>query len=1179
MVRFAPTPGTHRHRVHLALSGTTSEESVAGRFLAGYACFSDRDGARVLRMLSDDSRRVRGIAMVVAPLACDDEQACEALHVAWSLRGERALLRRMRRRGRSAPIDRFLERLAAEGHLVDLVDHLPFGTEPVVRRWLHHGLERPSARFWEGLAIAHPAILCEILVARWRAGSGEGDSVTRLLTARHHPKLAERAPDSAVSLATLLLERGIEPDARVWTELLRRRATETVELAIRFSARVPDGAFHERVRELDPALLARVVSNAPHLLGAFGPKVRSMTPERQRALAEAWRDASERFPVHGAYLLRHLAEGPEREERRVAFERFSVAARDRDGVIAKELIAALPLDLAAIEARRHVREVTALTIDPVRRLSGVARYLPWAELSEALADHLGHPDGAMRAVALTEVLANPGVHPDDETLPARALELVLARKFEQDPVRLAMFDTLARWPRRVFRAEHLPAIARAIRDGLDASDLSVATAAAMQRLIVRLFGVDGAWAAQWLGTTIAERGALYDPNLGAKLSDADVKLAAPQLVEIAKTWTTQERVYWLVGFASGLGPRLRLVPGLAGVLASARDQTRHEWIAIQLTETLARWDAEGHAASLGAVLERYRENHWRDAILALARIHGLSGRASPRRRHRRLPTLPPALSRSLMEIAESLELRHTAPALSLLRTRAPEAFDAVLPTLVAKDETIAIVDDVHRWMHRHRQDQLDRYLADRPIRGRFATGKTRWLLPHVDGFFRWTPEQAERFANALASIVADAERDTPTVLSALIRQPRLEWASMDRLCALARDERPVVREKAIRVLAPCDAGQGVPTLLACLADERARFAVYGLRRALLSMPPTRALELLADVPMHKVTVAKEVVRLIGELRAPAAFARLEALAATKLHRDVRVALLRALWDHLDREPTWPIFERAVSDPDWVVASRLADIPANRLTRALDARLSSLLARLVRRPEPEARIALLRRGTSLMLVDPERALLDACRSRLSSRFDDEVRAATQAVLARSTEEDMPALEAAFDALREDPRALHVAASTLCAHDIRARRSHRLAATALESVALRDARWSAIAIRAAGRRANASELVETLARVAGSNAFDVDAAMAAREAVNELREEDLEATVDALASSPHAELRRVAVWALERDAAPARGWTDRRLALLARLRRDRSAAVAGAAARLWPPREDDPGFSRG
>ncbi|MBL8718013.1 MAG: hypothetical protein JNL79_18685 [Myxococcales bacterium] len=1175
-VRIPPAPGTHRHRVHEALSlRVPAGDDTATRWLSGVAAFRDRDGARALRLVGDDSQRVRGVAFVVAPLACDDREAAAALRVAWSVRGERRLLRRMRRAERLAAIDAFLEGLARDGHLLELVDDLPFGSEPCVRRFLPHALERPSHRFWDGLAVSHPAVLADLLEARWRAVEGEADPVTRQLTERHHRRLADRVPQPALRLVELLLERGIEPAQAIFTELLRKLPAETVEVAVRHAARVPAGVFAKRLSELEPSLLGRVVANAPHLLGEFGPRVRTLSDDRRRALSEAWRDASARFPACGTHLLRFL---PDDELRAVAYERWSLAARDRDGVIAADALAALPIELAAKEARRHLFEVVALEIAPARRLSGIARYLPFADLERAVADQLGHPDGATRSLALTELLANAGVYPDDTTLPARALERVLARKFEQDPVRGAMFETLARWPRRVWKREHLPAVGAAVRDALDAADLSISTASAAQRLVARLFGVDGAWAADLLATTIKERGALYDPNFGAKLSDADVRIAAPHLLAIVEAWTTQERAYWLVAFANGLGPRLHLVPGLGELLAHARTQTPWEWIATQFTETLARHDPDRHAATLEAVVRQYRERRWFDATFALAELHGLVGHETARRRSRRRPTLPEPLSAWLADIARSLDQNRSPQALAALSRRDPRTFDRVTAEVLAADASVAAVAPVQRWIHRHRQDLLEPYLDGARIRGRFASGKTSWILPFADGFFRWTPDAVGRFARALEAIVLDPRRDTPAVFDALTRWPRMEYASMDRLLALARDERPAIREKAIRVLARCDAGQGVPTLLACLADERARFAIYGLRRALFGMVGDRALALLTDVPMKKVTVAKEVVRLTGELRAAGSFARLRELSSAPLHRDVRIALLRALWDHLDRPETWTLFEAAVTDPDWVVASRLADIPANRLTTALDASLSALLARLVARPEPEARIDLLRRAALLSLVDRQGVFLDACRARLRSPYDDETRAAVQAVLARSTEDDVPAFEAVLDGLREDPRALHVAAAALVAHDVRARRSHRHAAAALEKVALRDPRWSKLAVEASAARVLAGELVATLERLAEAGALDVDAAIAARDAVATLREEDLEATTAALGASRHAIVRRIAVWALERDAGPGRGWTPPRLALLDRLRSDAAAEVAGAAERVWPPREMCPSPER-
>jgi hypothetical protein len=86
------------------------------------------------------------------------------------------------------------------------------------------------------------------------------------------------------------------------------------------------------------------------------------------------------------------------------------------------------------------------------------------------------------------------------------------------------------------------------------------------------------------------------------------------------------------------------------------------------------------------------------------------------------------------------------------------------------------------------------------------------------------------------------------------------------------------------------------------------------------------LAVLRQVPTSKVTVAKEVVRLLGELDGDDAYRALLRMHGPDTHRDIRIAILRALWDHLERDETWSVFERSVADPDWVVASKLADIP-------------------------------------------------------------------------------------------------------------------------------------------------------------------------------------------------------------------------------------------------------------
>ena len=65
--------------------------------------------------------------------------------------------------------------------------------------------------------------------------------------------------------------------------------------------------------------------------------------------------------------------------------------------------------------------------------------------------------------------------------------------------------------------------------------------------------------------------------------------------------------------------------------------------------------------------------------------------------------------------------------------------------------------------------------------------------------------------------------------------------------------------------------------------------------------------------------------------------------------------------------------------------------------------------------------------------------------------------------------------------------------------------------------------------------------------------------------------MEAFLDRLHASPSPEARRVAVWALVRDAGPERGWAPERLERLEALSRDPSPFVSGAALAVFPPRE--------
>jgi cellulose synthase operon protein C len=638
-----------------------------------------------------------------------------------------------------------------------------------------------------------------------------------------------------------------------------------------------------------------------------------------------------------------------------------------------------------------------------------------------------------------------------------------------------------------------------------------------------------------------------------------VRVAAPALMEVARQWAERERGAPLLQLARGVGERMALVPGLGALVAERMTASAWEWHARESAEVLRRFDRERMVALLPTEMRRWYDLGWVGSITAIARAWD----------HK---PLPEELGAAVERVARGNWLvGDIHQALVALRTRDVARFDRVVEAMVRADESLVCLPEVQRHLHARRQDLLDPFLGHRVIKGRFATGKTRWILPFDNGFHRWNAAQSARFHETLAGLVADQDRDTPTVFRALVILPRLEFAPADALCALADDKRPAVREKAIRVMARCDAAQGVPTLLACLDDARARFAIYGLRRALRDVPPARVVSLLAGVSLRKVTVAKEVLRLLGELRHDAAYDLLLELDGRALHRDVRIALLRALWDHLEREPTWAVLARAVAADDWVMASRLGDIPADRLTVTSDRRLSALLAQVLDRPEPEARIDLLQRAHDLAVRDPDRALLRACGARLASPYDDEVRAAMMALLHRADEGDMAALGPMVSAVREDVRALTVALTALIAAPLRTRAVWTQAGAAVERALEGDARLTPLRVRCASAWRSPADWAAWARALLEGGATDADTVQAVEAGLANVPAASLRGVIERWRASPSPAVRRAAVSALVRDAGPTRGWTPERLDALRALQADPAAEVAGAARAVFPPRE--------
>jgi hypothetical protein len=1066
------------------------------RLLALRSAHGTRDGAHVLEALSDPSRSVRQCAGSMVAQLCDDAQAEAALEAIVERRARFGCLGALLRRGRRGPVDAFLVAQMQKGQEPAVVDLVPFGSEPVVQRFMQAVEQGGDSSSWERLAARHPAFL-----ARWFrdevARSTSLDPRQRYRMSSRLAELARRAPDAALALVQALFDLGEEPSALAAPlgQLVRFRPREAFDLltARHESGRParPPGAFgvvrfDEVAQKLGAERLDYLVRHAWGTLGDGRRGVRwflRLSTDDQRAVLRAFLLGGR--GGWGAFLFRYLKadDADEIALRERAFERWGRAAQASDGTISPEVLDFLPRDLREREARRHLTDCASLAAQPERRMQ-YARLLSFEEAKQALGPSLTHPEGEERARAQRVLIAS--VRHDRDSL-GLALANVKARKFEQDPVRRAMIEALAAL-KVPYGPEHLEAAGGVVRDALDAADLSPATAAAIERWVVKLFRFDGAWGARQLRALLAARGSVSTWGLGDGLTRPEAEQLAPALADLAASWATRERAYAVIALAQSLGIRLKAVTPLL------------------------------------------------DALERLAR---------------ELPFVGVA-----------------AAALGLLAAHDRPRFARAVPALIAEDKSFVLLASVAKHISLKRQDLLGGLLEAKPMQGRFATGRTHWVIDFQTGFRRWTAGQQGAYSVALRSLLDDPERDVPTLKFALSTLVRLPFADAAPVLPFASDPRQPVREMTVRGLPWLDERQGVPVLIDALGDDRARWAIYALRKVFSELRREQVLAELRKVPTNKVTVAKEVVRLLGELGGEDAYRDLLALDRPGLHRDVRIALLRALWDHLERPPTWEVFERAVNDPDWVVASKLVDIPLGRLSNEAEAKVATLLSTILGRAEPEARLDLLKRAASLPLRDRERALFRRLLAHLDAPAPEEAAAALAAALHRMYPREAPALSDRLVAFL--PRRRHLVAflpvvtSKLgpYAQEAHVQVAERLLA-ALEADPLAAPHYLSLG----SRLWNCTKLGEAFAGLSQKDLLYHDTMVAAFQAVRScvvpgLLEEMLQRHADP-------RVRRLGLAALEEAASPENGWTKERRARLELYRNDPSPGVAGPAQFVFPP----------
>jgi HEAT repeat protein len=533
-------------------------------------------------------------------------------------------------------------------------------------------------------------------------------------------------------------------------------------------------------------------------------------------------------------------------------------------------------------------------------------------------------------------------------------------------------------------------------------------------------------------------------------------------------------------------------------------------------------------------------------------------------------------------------------ALALFHDRAPARFGEIVPELLAKDASWITFPIVSDYLIQRRQDLATPYLTSRVYSGRWETGRQAYLPQLSARFIGGTPTQHEQYASAAMTMASDEAQESWATIRAVKSLALLPAISAARLITLADDPRPVVRTSALFALARMDTAGGLPTLLSALEDSRARIAIHALRRSLMSMPTSQALDILRGVSLDRVTVAKEVVRLLGELPSEAAYNELLAFAQRDLHRDIRIALLHALGDHLDHEQSWALLEEAArsSNRDVALAPlalttlRSASLLAQQEDQATQRHVLRLIAALIAHPDQSVRLQALRYCSQLGIPDDERIVTPLLVNRTQeiiataqTRAEyDEALAAAQAFFGVCASTDEAAVRAVIAALLPHRRTLREACASLTsAPRVLQRRLLPVLLAAVDALHS-DPLTIKLRIAIAVERLPAAQLGDFLIEVVSSEAFHADALMNACALLDKVRTRsdavEFEALEPRLGASPDERLRRMALAILVSRAGSAGGWDATLLERLRVYRADPS-ALAASAAQFIIPDSDDPG----
>lgn len=604
------------------------------------------------------------------------------------------------------------------------------------------------------------------------------------------------------------------------------------------------------------------------------------------------------------------------EQRKALYPIVRVGWRGQGGILDRISLEKLPTEDRIKEARRHMTS-SKFVAKPEGKIKYIAM-LPWDEAMELQTPFLRSSDPDIRSSALKCQIAAAKF--DDSHL-SDALQMALARKNEQDPVKKEIVAGLVEIPASRWKSIHLHDLEAILRNLLDTSDTSTATLYLMTELVTRILSFHLPWASKQLRIIVNERG----PHIrrfeltGINAVNSVIAHVAHEMSPVLTKLHNRKDTGALQNIISGFGKYCKYWPELLDVCLKIL------------------YDPE-----LG-------DFYWR--------------------------------------------------MIGVLKRNQPRTWSRIIPSLFTGEREKACTNgEIVEYAHLRQQNLLWNYLK---AEGDISVARREALKANIGtsryGFWRWTQSQQDKLAEILLEEIKDENLESDKKVGNIKQLSALAFVNTKHLIELANDdEHPIIQEAALRALGKLDAGQGVPVLVEALSDKRARIAIYALRTVLKTMAKADVFSLLKSVPLTKVTVAKETLRLIGELETDEAFKYLLEKGKEKLHADVRLALFKRLLSFTDRDETWAFFQHTAEDPEPDIAKIVATIPEDGLSTHSKELLLKLLLQLLAHPDPVVRVHTLKRCGVHPIHDPENVLAPRLFELVHSIIEDEAEAASVAI---------------------------------------------------------------------------------------------------------------------------------------------------------------------------------------